>query len=213
VTAKASRHDYDWEDETGSHHKVVFVNQPDSLAKTVIPKDADTSDANERKNEFGLYDGTLVWAYRNGSADQGETSAIKQGAPVVGIGKFRKRRPWGYHQVKTFTIQLFWYLNGAYTSYINDTLSANISRKDQGIIVTKLISSWVDGAGTRKAEWVAVKMTDSTSDWEDYNPSNPNHTKIDIVKTAAIMIAQVSNKFKDKIKAEEGDYDEIGGEG
>lgn len=175
TTAHAHREAYDWVDGKTHHYCVRYRNQPMSQVNTVDMSEASSSSVDEHVNEFGLYDGVITWTIGGGGGDGGGNSSSTHHSPheLTFIWCQRYYPPKNTRQVKTFSVNMSWKHGHDYTSYIEDTLNANVNRTTYGILATRLIGKpWADSEGTLKAEWVVVNLTGSieNSPWEKYDP-------------------------------------------
>lgn len=163
TTAIPERNEYDYTRADGAKvHVIQYRNQPETPS---YPNGADGLSVHDNLNAFKLHDGSISWLtnvpYKWVA---GDLKFIKHGRSVtfwqVGYSKrFRKFRH------RSWTVQVHHIRGDAYTDYLSDEMRADANRTTNGVMMTRLISTWRDRDGNLLAEWKWVGLETPGENW------------------------------------------------
>lgn len=142
-------------------HVIQYKNQSGIPS---YPDGAEGLSVHDSLNAFKLHDGSIAYLTNAPyKVSIGDLKFIKHGPSVKfhTVGWSKRHRAFRH---KEWTVQVHHIRGDAYTDYLSDEMSADIARTTQGILCTKLLSTWRDRDGNLLAEWKWVQLTTPPGD-------------------------------------------------
>lgn len=187
TTAKGKvEHTIEWTDSRGPHKVIWYRNSPTSKSgKTIVATDK-VVDVSESVNEFGLYDGTIHEYERGGRAGgNGDQSSTSHGKDVE-VWESGFLGPKNIRMVRKYVFQAIIKRGFAVTAFDDVVLQADPSCSKNTVVAVKPLGrSYSDSAGTRKKDWMEIRITNIGA-WEKY--SKDTHANIKISDDASSII-------------------------